>query len=99
MRSRRAPRRKQRNATATVPWFSKAADSLITWAVLGAAIGLGLGLVAISAALVALGIFGWMYNVSRHNPEAPGGDRLPLAGPIFIVAWVLAFTVHGIAGI
>ena len=73
-------------------------DSPIPWAIAGFIIGLALGVNFISVSLVAVGLGAFILYVFLHGParrETEG--KLFAACPVFIVAWMVGFVVHGLA--
>ena len=83
------------------PWLAVAVrrlDSWITWGVVGFAIGLALGVNAISVWLVAIGLGLFVVYLAIHGParrETEGS--LFASGSVFMVAWIVGFVVRGLA--
>ena len=72
-------------------------DSPISWAVSGFAIGLGLGVNAASAWLAAAGLGLFVVYLGVHgSAESESESRLFAAGPVFMMAWLVGFVVHGL---
>ena len=72
-------------------------DAPITWAVAGFAVGFGLGVNLASVWLVAIGMGAFVAYLALHGDarrETEG--RLFLAGPAFIIAWIVGFSARGI---
>ena len=70
-------------------------DWPVTWALIGLVIGLSLGVNTASAWLVSLGLAGFAFNLSRHDPLARNDGYLFSAGPAFILSWLLGLLVRG----
>ncbi|MXY45513.1 MAG: hypothetical protein F4Y44_00705 [Chloroflexi bacterium] len=72
-------------------------DTPISWAVVGFIIGLSLGVNFASVALVAIGLGAFILYVFMHGPAKIRTEgKLFAACPIFIVAWMVGFFVHGL---
>ena len=72
-------------------------DTPISWAVVGFIIGLALGVNFASVALVAIGLAAFILYVFMHGPaKSQTEGKLFAASPIFIVAWMVGFVVHGL---
>ena len=72
-------------------------DSPFSWALAGLAIGFGLGVNAASVWLLAIGLGGVVAYVWRHGPSRSETEgRLFIAGPAFILSWMVGFTIHGL---
>ena len=72
-------------------------DSPISWVIAGLAIGFGLGVNSASVWLVAIGLGVFIAYLAFHGPakrETEG--KLFMAGPAFILSWVVGFAVRGI---
>ena len=72
-------------------------DSPISWVIAGLAIGFGLGVNSASVWLVAIGLGAFIAYLAFHGPakrETEG--KLFMAGPVFILSWVVGFAVRGI---
>ncbi len=72
-------------------------DSPISWAASGFAIGLGLGVNAASAWLAAAGLGLFVVYLGIHGAaNRESESRLFAAGPVFMMAWLVGFVVHGL---
>ena len=78
----------------------KYVDTPVSWAVVGFAIGIAFGVTSISVWLLAIGLGFFLLYLRLQGPAKKETEgRLFSSAPIFMVAWILGFVVHGIAGI
>lgn len=78
--------------------LSRLIDSPIPWGLVGFAIGITLGVTALSVSLVAIGLVGFLIYLWRHGAADESTEgRLFASGPIFITAWLAGFILRGIA--
>ena len=71
-------------------------DSPVTWAVIGFAVGIGLGVNSASAWLVAGGIGAALVYLHRHGEATRETEgRLFSSLPVLIMSWTAGFMVHG----
>jgi len=69
----------------------------LTWVLAGFVIGIALGVNTASMWLVAAGLGGHLLFLRWKGPARwPTETPLALAGPGFMMAWVLGFVVHGL---
>ena len=72
-------------------------DNPIPWAIVGFIIGLALGVNFASVVLVAIGLGAFILYAFMHGPAKTKTEgKLFAACPIFIVAWMVGFFVHGL---
>ena len=72
-------------------------DSPFSWAIAGWAIGLGLGVNAVSVWLLAIGLGAFVAYLALHGPSRGETEgRLFVAGPAFILSWMVGFAIHGL---
>ena len=72
-------------------------DSPLSWAVAGFTIGAALGVTFVSAILIAIGLGAFLVYLARHGPAKRDSEgRLFAGGPVFMMAWLLGFVVHGL---
>jgi hypothetical protein len=72
-------------------------DTPISWAVVGFAIGLGLGVNTISVWLVVAGLGAFLIYLWRHGPARSRTEGMLFAsGPVFLVSWIAGFIIHGL---
>ncbi len=71
--------------------------SPVRWAVAGLAIGFGLRVNDVSVWLLALGLGGYVAYLWRHGEvKSETEGRLFVAGPAFILGWMVGFITHGL---
>ena len=76
--------------------LTKLIDSPYAWAVVGFIIGAALGVTTISVWLLAIGFGAYLFYLRAHGPAKPATEGwLFMAGPAFMIAWVLGFIVRG----
>ena len=72
-------------------------DCWLTWGVVGAIIGLALGVDTWSVWLVAAGLGGFLVYLTVHGPAKQETEgRLFAAGGVFMMGWLLGFVVRGL---
>lgn len=71
-------------------------DTPVIWAVVGFAVGVGLGVNSASAWLVTAGIAASLVYLDRHGAAAQETEgRLFSSLPALILGWTAGFIVHG----
>ena len=73
-------------------------DTPFSWAIVGFAIGIALGVNAASVILLAVGLGLFILYLRLHGPAEESTEGWLFAGgPAFIIGWIVGFVVRGIA--
>ena len=72
--------------------------SWIGWGILGFAIGIALGVTALSVTLIAVGIGLFVVFLALNGPARRESEgRLFAGGGMFIIMWLAGFIIRGLA--
>ncbi len=72
-------------------------DSPLPWAIAGVAIGFVLGVTTLSVWLVVGGFGAYIGYLRLHGSAEEGTEgNLVVAGPVFMIAWVLGFILKDV---
>ena len=72
--------------------------SWICWGILGFAIGIALGVTALSVTLIAVGIGLFVVFLALNGPARRESEgRLFAGGGMFIIMWLAGFIIRGLA--
>ena len=79
--------------------LNRIADSATFWTLVGAAIGIGIGVTTVSAWLLAVVLAGWIATLWRRRTGNPAEGMLVASGPGLLMGWLAGFIIRGFIGL